>query len=230
MMILTCLNIEWIFIAILVVCLINYLGKWVLYMKFERMDMEKHSPYKVAELLYETDHDIFNFFYKNKSNTADILEKLIILGENNYGHEHFYVVTQDGSVIGILMFFVGHHHTLGELEFNFRHLSFVNAVKFLLIDLKDILVLSHLKKCDFYLAGVAVDEEFRGQGVGSLILDEGIKVARSRGCKRAVLDVSIDNPGAKRLYEKTGFKVFNKRSYPWFGGKIGMYNMELILK
>ena len=74
-----------------------------------------------------------------------------------------------------------------------------------------------------------MDEEFRRQGVGSLILHQGISIARKIGCKRIVLDVALDNLGAKRLYEKTGFKIFDERSYPWFGGRIGMYNMEFQL-
>ncbi|MDD1774854.1 MAG: GNAT family N-acetyltransferase [Methanobacterium sp.] len=199
-------------------------------MKFEKLDIKKHSPYKVAELLYETDQSIFNFLYGNKANAAKILEKLVSLGGNNLGHENIYVVTQNEMVIGVLLYFGGNHHKFGELKFLFKNLNPVDAFRFLLIDLKDSLILSHLNKCDFYLAGVAVDEEFRGQGVGSLLLEEGVNMARKRGCERVVLDVALDNPGAKRLYERIGFKVFNKRSYPWFRGKVGMFNMELNLK
>lgn len=199
-------------------------------MKFEKLDIKKHSPHKVAELLYETDRTILNFFYGNKANASRILEKLIRLGENNLGHENIYVVTQDEVVTGVLLYFGGNHHKLGELKFLFKNLNLVDAIRFLLIDLKDSLILSHLEKCDFYLAGVAVHEKFRGQGVGNFMLNQGINKARQKGCKRVVLDVALDNPGAKRLYERVGFKVFDKRSYPWFGGRIGMFNMEFILK
>ncbi len=199
-------------------------------MKFEKLDINTHDPYKVAELLYETDRDIFDFFYHSKENTAQILEKLITLGENNLGHENFYVVKHEGRVIGVLWYFAGNHYRLGELKFLFKNLNPIDAVRFLLIDIKDSLILSHLNKCDFYIAGVAVDEEFRRQGVGSLILNQGIKMARQRGCARVVLDVALDNPDAKRLYERTGFEVFDKRSYPWLRGRIGMYNMELLIK
>jgi len=192
--------------------------------------MKKHSSYIVAELLYEKDHTIFNFLYGNKSNSAKILEKLVVLGDNNLGHENIYVVTQNELVIGALLYSLGDHSKLGDLKFHFKNLNIVDAFRFLLIELKDSLILSHLKKCDFYMAGIAVDEKFRGQGVGSLLLNKGIKVAQKMGCERVVLDVALDNLGAKRLYEKIGFEVFDKRSYPWFGGRIGMYNMELYLK
>jgi ribosomal protein S18 acetylase RimI-like enzyme len=199
-------------------------------MKFEKFDLKKHSSHKVAELLYETDRDIFNLLYRKKSNATQVLEKLIKLDDNNLGHENIYVVIQKKLVIGVLLYSMGSHHVLGELKFHLKNLNLFDTFKFLLIDLKDSMILSHLKKCDFYLAGVAVDKEFRRQGVGSLILDQGINLARKSGCERVVLDVSLDNLGAKSLYEKTGFKVFNKRSYPWFNGRIGMFNMELLIR
>ena len=90
-------------------------------MNFEKLDIKKHNTYKVAELLYETDHVIFNFFYKNKANTAQILEKLIILGDNNLGHENIYIVTQNDLIIGVLLYFSGNHHKLGELKFLFKN-------------------------------------------------------------------------------------------------------------
>jgi ribosomal protein S18 acetylase RimI-like enzyme len=74
---------------------------------------------------------------------------------------------------------------------------------------------------------VAVDEEFRGEGIGSLILNDAIRKADREGCQRVVLDVALDNVRAKQLYEKIGFQVYNKKSFPWWGKRIGMFNMEL---
>jgi ribosomal protein S18 acetylase RimI-like enzyme len=195
-------------------------------MKFEKLDIRKHSSKKVAELIYETDRDIFNFFYGTKANTSNILEKLVMIGENNWGNEHINVITQGERVIGILLYSIG-QHKMGELKVLFKNLKLMDALRFLLIDLKDNLILSDLKKGDFYLAGLAVDEKVRGEGVGGILLEQAINMARQRGCKRVVLDVALDNPGARRLYERTGFKVFNKKSFPWFRRRIGMFNMEL---
>jgi ribosomal protein S18 acetylase RimI-like enzyme len=195
-------------------------------MRFEKLDIRKHSSQKVAELIYETDRDIFNFFYGNKANTAQILEKLVRLGDNNYGHEHINVVTQNEVVIGILLYSLG-PHKIGEFKVLFKNLNPMDAIRFLLIDLKDSLILSDLEKGDFYLAGITVDEKVRGKGIGGIILKQAINMARQRGCERVVLDVALDNPEARRLYERTGFKIFNKKSFPWFGRRIGMFNMEL---
>ena len=195
-------------------------------MILEKLDIRKHSSQKVAELIYETDRDIFNFFYGNKASTVQILEKLVWVGENNWGHEHINVFTQDERVIGILLYSVGHHKR-GDLKVLFKNLNIMDALRFLLIDLKDSLILSDLKKGDFYLAGLAVDEKVRGEGVGGIMLNQAINMARQKGCERVVLDVALDNPRAKKLYERTGFKTFNKKSFPWIGRRIGMFNMEL---
>ncbi len=199
-------------------------------MQFEKLDINKHSPQKVAALIYETDRETFDFFYQNQATASQYIEKLVRVGNNTLGQEHVNVVTRDGEVIGILLHSWGQdHHRIRELKVLFRNLNLLDAFRFILIDLKDSLILSNLKKGDFYLAGVAVDEKVRGKGIGGLILDRAVEMARERGCKRVVLDVALDNPGAKRLYGRTGFKVYNKRSFPWFGKKIGMYNMELQL-
>ena len=198
-------------------------------MRFEKLDTRIHSSQKVAELIYETDRDIFNFFYRNKANTAQILEKLIRTGKNNYGHEHIHVITKDEKIMGILLYSVG-HHKLGDLKVLFKNLNIIDALRFLLIDLKDKLILSDLKKGDFYLAALAVDEKVRREGIGSTILNKAINMAHQRGCKRVVLDVALDNQKAKKLYERKGFRIFNKKIFPWFGRRIGMFNMELNIK
>lgn len=60
---------------------------------------------------------------------------------------------------------------------------------------------------DFYLAALAVDESVRRSGVGSLLLDEVESRALKEGCHRLALDVAVDNPNARRLYERRGMSV-----------------------
>ena len=54
---------------------------------------------------------------------------------------------------------------------------------------------------------LAVHGDCRGQGVGSLLLAAIDDRARELGCCRVTLEVVEDNPGAKRLYERTGFRM-----------------------
>lgn len=52
---------------------------------------------------------------------------------------------------------------------------------------------------------LAVSAEYRGQGIGTLLLDAVAERARELGCCRVTLEVDTDNPGAKKLYERSGF-------------------------
>jgi ribosomal protein S18 acetylase RimI-like enzyme len=52
---------------------------------------------------------------------------------------------------------------------------------------------------------LAVAAEYRGQGVGTMLLDAVANRARELGCCRVTLEVAPENPGAKKLYERSGF-------------------------
>ncbi len=52
---------------------------------------------------------------------------------------------------------------------------------------------------------LAVTSKCRGQGVGTMLLNAVAQRARELGCCRVTLEVDTDNPGAKKLYERSGF-------------------------
>jgi GNAT superfamily N-acetyltransferase len=52
--------------------------------------------------------------------------------------------------------------------------------------------------------GIAVQEEFRGRGLGTLLLDKLAERARAEGIGRLSLSVETENP-ARRLYERLGY-------------------------
>ena len=45
----------------------------------------------------------------------------------------------------------------------------------------------------------------RGYGIGSLLLEQAIELARSNGCKRITLLTDSSNESAQRFYQKHGF-------------------------
>lgn len=57
----------------------------------------------------------------------------------------------------------------------------------------------------FLMDGICVNRQYRGQGVGTLLLDEINKEAKRRGYSQVRLDVIDTNHRAKRLYERCGF-------------------------
>jgi GNAT superfamily N-acetyltransferase len=63
---------------------------------------------------------------------------------------------------------------------------------------------STLKEEDFYLQFLAVEEDHRGRGIGSALIDSIEKRARAGGSLRFAVDVWDRNPRAKRLYASRG--------------------------
>lgn len=59
---------------------------------------------------------------------------------------------------------------------------------------------------EWYLDSIAVDEKFRGQGIGSKLLTAVDRLATHEGEKVIGLNVDKGNPNAKRLYLRAGFK------------------------
>jgi ribosomal protein S18 acetylase RimI-like enzyme len=60
---------------------------------------------------------------------------------------------------------------------------------------------------EFYVWALAVDEELRGQGIGSVLMDFAEEHARASGSTRLTLDVEAKNDKARRFYERRGMTV-----------------------
>ncbi|MHA1266127.1 MAG: GNAT family N-acetyltransferase [Candidatus Helarchaeota archaeon] len=57
-----------------------------------------------------------------------------------------------------------------------------------------------------YIRSVVVDEKFRGQGVGKLLIQEAIKYLNEMNVDQILINVRSRTERAKALYEKMGFK------------------------
>ena len=55
--------------------------------------------------------------------------------------------------------------------------------------------------------GMGVMAEYRGQGIGAMLLSACLVKAAAKGISRVVLEVRADNSAAIHLYEKAGFAV-----------------------
>jgi ribosomal protein S18 acetylase RimI-like enzyme len=62
-----------------------------------------------------------------------------------------------------------------------------------------------------FVSGVGVARSSQGRGIGSALLAHELKKGRERGLRRAVLDVTSDNPRAERLYARLGMEVVAER-------------------
>jgi ribosomal protein S18 acetylase RimI-like enzyme len=59
----------------------------------------------------------------------------------------------------------------------------------------------------YYISGVAVFPQYRGRAIGTRFMERAVATARERGLPQVSLIVFEENTGAKRLYDRLGFRV-----------------------
>ncbi|GAA1837385.1 GNAT family N-acetyltransferase [Agromyces salentinus] len=70
---------------------------------------------------------------------------------------------------------------------------------------------AHEGELDFRLLAVAA--EARRRGIGEVLVEHVLGLARARGARRVVLNTGPDMVGAHRLYERLGFERLPEREY-----------------
>lgn len=58
---------------------------------------------------------------------------------------------------------------------------------------------------------IAVDPDFRGRGIGRLLMAQLLDSAREGGCRQMMLEVRAGNAAARALYESLGFTSISTR-------------------
>ncbi|MEU9158824.1 GNAT family N-acetyltransferase [Streptomyces sp. NPDC048424] len=74
---------------------------------------------------------------------------------------------------------------------------------------------------ELVMDGIAVDRAERGRGIGGLLLREVEAIAVEQGCRRIRLDVVAENPRARALYERHGFRAVRVQRTPWLRDVLG---------
>ena len=170
-------------------------------MIYETFDASKHDTRKVAKLIYDVDFRTFDLLFKNSDKAISTIEKQLKKEESL--EDTKVILDDDNNIIGLL------------------HLSAHLKLRYF--------VLCDVEKGDFHVAELAIDESQRGKGLGSKVLDDVIGYAKWNNLKRVTLDADFRNTGAKSLYERIGFKEFNKKRVKIGSFERGMHNMELKL-
>lgn len=186
-------------------------------MRYENFDPKVHDTYKVAKLVYDVDFRTFDLLFKNEDKAISTIENDL---RKHEPEGTFKVILDDNDeIIGMLMAYIS------EMPYDFR----LKSLKLIIVDILDHFVLCDIEKDDLYVAEIAIDDSLRGQGLGKQVLLDVIDYAKSKNLNRVILDADFRNIGARKLYERIGFKEFNKKSLKIGSFERGMHNMELIL-
>ena len=162
-------------------------------------------------MIYETYKNLFGTFLdKNRTPAIKKLKKLIIGGKNSYGHEQVYIGEDNKrKIMGILVAFKGDEiKCFEETKAYWNAMNFPNFLKLTLVKpIYDKITASSIDNNDLYIGNLVVSNDLRGQGIGTELLKSSFILGKAKKCNRVLLDVTFENDSAKRLYEKTGFKV-----------------------
>jgi len=82
----------------------------------------------------------------------------------------------------------------------------------------------------FYIMAAAIFAEHRGRGYGAALLDKAADMAQGRGLTRLSLMTESFNDGARRLYQRHGFRDLDRRPFVAFPGSNETGDWTLMVK
>lgn len=186
-------------------------------MRYETFDPKVHDVFKVARLYYDVDFRTFDMLFTTPEKAIETIARDF---KKEKTDDMFHVILdEDNDIIGLLMLYTS--QTSHELYFK--------SPRLVIVDILDHFVLCDINDDDLYLAQIAIDSKMRGRGLGKKVILDVIEYAKSEGYRRVILDADFRNEGAYKLYERMGFREFNKKQLKIGRFVRGMHNMELIL-
>jgi ribosomal protein S18 acetylase RimI-like enzyme len=168
---------------------------------------QQHDASIVPEIMLQAMEDIiFRFIGKqDKKEAVRFLTDLFQQTGNLYSYENTFVAVDDeGNILGSLTGYDGDNFiTLRQPILDHIQKEYSN----------ELIPEPETEGQEFYIDSVAVSPVARGKGIGSELLKYATKHAEKKGLKQIGLLVDIENPGARKLYERIGFKVGSKITF-----------------
>lgn len=164
-------------------------------------DLPAHLRLQAVEILYEA--------FEKKINNLELMpnskeQAIRIMGKSVNFESGFYALCE-GGVVGV----TGLHY--GNSRFSsvkwstlFKEFGLFGALYRMIIPYFERLT-EILKRGELRIDTIAVDKSMRGEGVGTLMLNEVFEFAKTNGFESIRLEVVDTNQGARKLYERMGF-------------------------
>ena len=164
-----------------------------------------------ARLIYGAGPTLYNLLFGPSSKQAIALfETLFALPQNPFSFENALLAERNGQVVGMaLAADVAQRRRNGGRMMRLlpRHRGLWPLVRSLPVVL-DIMRCSSTPPPDAYYLGIlSVAPDVRGQGVGSMLIEEVHRHARQAGCPSIALHAELDNVDAQRFYRRHGYKI-----------------------
>lgn len=156
-----------------------------------------------ACMLLAMEDIVYKFIGENSTERAlHFLESLIVQKSNQYSHENCWVIEDTNKVIAAANIYNG------------ADLEKLRAPVALLIKTmfnQELTYEEETQPGEFYIDCIGVNPNYQGKGIGSKMLQFLIHKYVHKKNETLGLLVDKDNPNAKKLYLKLGFKVIGKK-------------------
>lgn len=183
------------------------------------MDLEirtarRNDTGPIAELMYSSGMDLYDFLYKQKS--LDYLRHEFQSGQGFAGYHNVTVAVMKGEVVGTGCFYDRDAHDRLVNESLKNMWSFFGPIKVVPVLMRARHVSSVMRRPrlgELYLSNFGVSSDLRSQGIGSKIIQHRLQQARLQGYSQFGLDVSIGNPRGQALYNRLGLRVQKEKNF-----------------
>lgn len=173
---------------------------------FKMIRQAQPTDYKsVVPLIIQAMEDLAMKFTKSSDleNAIPVFEYFFQQKGNQYSFENTLLYEENGEIIGSITGYDG--GKLDELRNPFlEHL--LNEFGFNQIPENE------TEAGEFYLDTVSVSMNHQGKGIGRKLIEAMIHHTKEKGFDKVGLLVDVENPAAKKLYERIGFKVIKTKN------------------
>ena len=148
------------------------------------------------------------FRYTLGRGAVDVVARAYTQPDHDLSYEHTFFAERDGVIVGVVSGYTSEQH---------RH-SVDGVLKRAigargLRSMRTAMLATWMRHFgpseddEFYVWALAVSDGFRGEGIGTVLMDSAEDRARARGSTRLSLDADAKNEGARRFYERRGMTV-----------------------
>ena len=157
----------------------------------------------------------------------ELFRALFLEEENLFSHEHVIFAVYENRIAGMLL---GYDWKAKEREEKRTGWLMLKALGFDFLRQLPAFISAasgsgKLEEGDYYISNVAVYPEFRGKGIGKVLMLKAEELAEQSGARRVALDVEKDNENAIRIYKRLGYSIEREHSIELGGKKYRFYRM-----